>query len=89
MTGAGGYLPPPVKGRNSSRGLMKTGVRETGGAMNRTVSRVLWVIAGVLLAAAGVVCLCSPGAALTGLSLYLGAAMLVSGVVDLVIYAAA
>lgn len=56
--------------------------------MNRTFSRVLWVIAGVLLVIVGVGCLCSPAATLAGLTLYLGIAMLVSGVVDLLVYAA-
>ena len=55
--------------------------------MNKTLSRVLWVIAGVLLIAAGVYCFVSPDAALSGLSLMLGLAMLFSGVVDIVIFA--
>lgn len=55
--------------------------------MNKTLSRVLWVIAGVLLIAAGVYCFVSPDAALSGLSLMLGFAMLFSGVVDIVIFA--
>ena len=55
--------------------------------MNKTLSRVLWVIAGALLIAAGVYCFVSPDAALSGLSLMLGFAMLFSGVVDIVIFA--
>lgn len=56
--------------------------------MNRTVSRVLWILAGILLIAAGVACLINPSVALTGLSLMLGIAMMFSGVVDIVIFAA-
>lgn len=56
--------------------------------MSRTVSRVLWVLAGLLLVAAGVTCLMSPGAAVSSLSLFLGIAMLFSGIVDIVIFAA-
>ncbi len=57
--------------------------------MNKTVSRVLWVLAGVLLIAAGVVCFARPGAALDGISWLLGFVMLASGVVDIVIFASA
>ena len=57
--------------------------------MNQTVSRILWVIVGVLLVIAGIFCLASPAAAIAGLSLYLGIAMLASGVVDIVIFASA
>lgn len=55
--------------------------------MNKTLSRVLWIIAGVLLIVAGVYCFVSPEAALSGLSLILGLAMLFSGIVDIVIFA--
>lgn len=55
--------------------------------MNRTVSRVLWIIAGVLLMIAGIYCLCNPGVGLLTLSIYLGFAMLISGIVDIVIFA--
>ena len=57
--------------------------------MIRTLTRILWVLAGLLLAAAGVFCLLSPAAALSGVAAYLGIAMLISGVVDIVIFAAA
>lgn len=57
--------------------------------MNKTVSRVLWIIAGVLLIAAGVYCFISPDAALSGLSILLGLVMLFSGIVDIVIFASA
>ena len=53
--------------------------------MNRTISRVLWIAAGILLILAGIFCLLSPSAALSGLALYLGLAMLFSGIVDIVI----
>lgn len=55
--------------------------------MNQTVLRILWGLAGVLLLAAGVICLLNPGAALATMSLYLGLSMLLSGVVDLFIFA--
>ena len=57
--------------------------------MSRTTSRVLWVIAGVLLAIAGIACLRNPGAALTSMTVILGVAMLFSGIVDIVIFATA
>lgn len=57
--------------------------------MNRTISRVLWIAAGILLILAGIFCLLSPSVALSGLALYLGLAMLFSGIVDLVIFASA
>ena len=55
--------------------------------MNQTISRVLWILAGVLLIIAGVICLVNPGAAWTILSLYLGISMLISGVIDIVVFA--
>ncbi len=55
--------------------------------MNRTVSRVLWIVAGVLLVIAGIYCLCNPDVGLLTLSLYIGIAMLISGIVDIVIFA--
>ena len=57
--------------------------------MNKTVSRVLWIVAGVLLIVAGGACMLHPGAALSGLSFLLGMAMLFSGVVDIMIFATA
>lgn len=53
--------------------------------MNKTVSRVLWIVAGVLLIVAGGACMLHPGATLSGLSFLLGMAMLFSGVVDIII----
>ena len=55
--------------------------------MNRTVSRVLWIIAGILLMIAGIYCLCNPDVGLLTLSLYIGIAMLISGIMDIVIFA--
>lgn len=57
--------------------------------MSRTTSRVLWVIAGVLLVIAGIACLRNPGAAFTSMTVILGVAMLFSGIVDIVIFATA
>ena len=57
--------------------------------MNKTVSRVLWIVAGVLLIVAGGACMLHPGATLSGLSFLLGMAMLFSGVVDIIIFATA
>ena len=57
--------------------------------MSQTVSRILWAVVGILLLVAGVICLSNPGAALATLSLYLGVAMLLSGVIDIVIFAKA
>lgn len=55
--------------------------------MNRTVSRILWIIAGVLLIIAGIYCLCKPDVGLLTLSLYIGLTMLISGIVCIVIFA--
>ena len=54
--------------------------------MNKTVSRVLWIVAGVLLIVAGGACMLHPGATLSGLSFLLGMAMLFSGVVDIMVF---
>ena len=57
--------------------------------MSKNGSRVLWVLAGVLLIVAGVSCMTRPAAALGGLSILLGLSMLFAGVVDIVIFATA
>lgn len=57
--------------------------------MSQTVSRILWAVVGILLLVAGMICLSNPGVALATLSLYLGVAMLLSGVIDIVIFAKA
>ena len=57
--------------------------------MSRTISRVLWIVAGVLLVIAGIACLRDPGAALTSMTMILGIAMLFSGIVDIVAFATA
>ena len=46
--------------------------------MNRTLSRILWIIAGVLLIIAGVLCLASPGVAVESLALYTAAGYKIS-----------
>lgn len=56
--------------------------------MNRTLSRALWIIAGALLVIAGVICLVNPDIALSSLAALFGIAMLFSGVVDIVVFAA-
>lgn len=55
--------------------------------MRSTLWRVLWVISGVLLMAAGVTAILNPSVALTSLALLIGISMLISGIIDLVIFA--
>ena len=55
--------------------------------MGRIGSRILWGAAGALLIAAGVVCLLQPAVTLEAMGVFLGIAMLVSGVIDLAIFA--
>lgn len=55
--------------------------------MNRTLSKVLWIVAGALLIIAGIICLCNPGTALVSMCLFMGILMLFSGIVDIVIFA--
>ena len=63
------------------------GQKEKGcSKMSKTAYRVLWIIAGVLLIVAGVVCMSWEVAALASLALFLGVSMLVSGVVDILIF---
>lgn len=57
--------------------------------MSKTVYRVLWAIAGVLLIVAGILCMTREGTALASIAVFLGIVMLVSGVVDIVIFCAA
>lgn len=56
--------------------------------MGKTAYRVLWGIAGVLLILAGIICMGWEAAALASLVLFLGLSMLVSGVVDVLIFLA-
>lgn len=56
--------------------------------MNRTLSRLLWIIAGVILIISGVSCIMRPELLLYSLSFIFGIAMLFSGVVDIIIFAA-
>ncbi len=55
--------------------------------MSRMVSRILWIIVGILLIIAGIYCLCNPDVGLISLSLYLGIILLISGIIDIVIFA--
>ncbi len=55
--------------------------------MNTFFSRVLWGIVGVLLIICGIICLAQPAVALTTATLFLGISMMVSGIVDIVIFA--
>lgn len=54
--------------------------------MNKTAYRILWAVTGILLLVVGIVCLGWEAAALASLALLLGISMLVSGVVDLLIF---
>lgn len=53
----------------------------------KVLMRILWGIVGALLIAVGVVCLCHPSITYTALAITFGIAMLVSGIVDIVIFA--
>ncbi len=57
--------------------------------MNRTFSRALWIAAGALLIATDIICLRDPGVAPISMTVVFGLAMLFSGIVDIVISAAA
>ena len=55
--------------------------------MNRTFSKVMWMIAGIFLIIAGIICLRSPSAGLSAISLLLGSFLLVSGIIDIMVFA--
>ena len=55
--------------------------------MNRTFSKVMWMIAGIFLIIAGIICLSSPSAGLSAISLLLGSFLLVSGIIDIMVFA--
>lgn len=55
--------------------------------MNNLFSRVLWIISGILLAAAGILCMAKPGAALGSLAFFIGLLTMAAGVIDLVVFA--
>ena len=61
--------------------------QKEGNLMYSTFSRVVWGILGVLLLVCGVSCIVQPAAALLAMSALLGVAMLISGVLELVVYA--
>lgn len=49
-------------------------------------SRVLWVISGVLLLMAGVLSILNPAVSLSALAVMIGVAMLVSGIIDILVF---
>lgn len=55
--------------------------------MDTTLSRVLWIISGVLLTLCGICCIINPGIGAQTLSVFLGLALLVSGIIDIVLFA--
>ena len=55
--------------------------------MRNTFSRVLWVIAGVLLIIMGIISIADPTFAVGYLAFLIGISMLISGVVDIALYA--
>lgn len=55
--------------------------------MSQKVSRVLWIIAGVFLIAAGIGCMRRPGEVIYSLPFIIGIAMMFSGIVDILIFA--
>lgn len=55
--------------------------------MDTTLSRVLWIISGVLLTLCGVICIVNPSIGAQTLSVFLGLALLVSGIIDIVLFA--
>lgn len=57
--------------------------------MNKTATRLLWIIVGILLIATGVACMVYPDVTLGGLSILLGLVMMLSGIVDIIIFASA
>ena len=56
--------------------------------MSKTTSRVLWILAGIFLIIIGIGCLRNPGEILYGLPIIFGVAMMFSGIIDIVIFAA-
>ena len=56
--------------------------------MSKTTSKVLWILAGIFLIITGIGCLRNPGEILYGLPIIFGVAMMFSGIIDIVIFAA-
>ena len=54
---------------------------------NNAVIRALWIISGILLLIAGVYILINPAAGVASMALLLGIIMLLSGIVDIVVFA--
>ncbi len=55
--------------------------------MSSMAAKVLWVIAGLLIIAAGIVVICSPGGTILSLAFLLAIAMLISGISNFVAFA--
>ena len=55
--------------------------------MNKVWLRVLWGIVGAMLILVGILCLCNPGITLAAFALIFGFSLLISGIVDIVIFA--
>lgn len=51
--------------------------------MNKNFIKIMWTLAGILLTAAGIVCLVHPGIALSVMTLLLGILILISGIADI------
>ncbi len=54
--------------------------------MMKNVSRVLWLISGALLIVVGIVAVCNPASTVASLAVFLGLAMLLSGISSIVGY---
>ncbi len=54
---------------------------------NNMLMRILWILSGILLIIAGVICVADPTAALVSFAAFLGVVMLASGVIDIIIFA--
>ncbi len=54
---------------------------------NNAVIRVLWIISGILLLIAGIYILINPAVGVASMSLMLGIIMLLSGIVDVIVFA--
>lgn len=54
--------------------------------MGNLFSRILWILSGVLLIVCGIVCMVNPGITMSTLSMFLGIAVLISGIIDIAVY---
>lgn len=55
--------------------------------MGKTILRILWGVVGAVLIAVGILSLCFPGAAVETMAVVFGIALLISGIVDIIIFA--